>query len=55
MCIRDRDGAVVDGISHLLKDLNQVLEAPEIDSRLRLVENGQLRAPGQNSGDLNSL
>ena len=36
----------------LLKYLNEVIEAPQIDAGFRLVKYGQLRASGNDHGDL---
>ena len=33
----------------------RLLEAPQVDARLRLVEDGQLGAAGQHHGDLDAL
>ena len=50
----DEDGAA-DGFPHVAEDLDEALEAPQVDARLRFVENGQPGAPGQHRGDLNAL
>ena len=48
------DGAV-DFPAHLFKYPNQVVEAPEVDPRLRLVENRELCPTRKHHRDLNSL
>ena len=40
---------------HALKDLNQILETPEIDARFRFVENGKLCPSRQHCGDFDPL
>src|SRR5699024_8819960 len=40
---------------HLLKNADQVLEAPQVDARFRLVEDRELGAAGQHHGDLDAL
>ena len=51
----DEYGAVLDVGPHALEHLDQVLEGPQVDARLRLVEHGQGRAPCQHRGDLDAL
>src|SRR5699024_5614543 len=51
----DDDGAVGVLLLHPLKDLDQVLEAPQVDAGLRLVKDGQLLPAGQDGGDLDPL
>ena len=50
----NENGAIII-LSHTLKYLNQVLEAPKVDSRLRLVKYRQLCPSCKNSGNLNAL
>ena len=50
----DQDGTLCI-LAHTLKYLNQVLEAPKVDSRLRLVKYGQLCPSCKNGGNLNAL
>ncbi len=50
----DDHGAVARGVD-LLKGLRQPGEAPQVDARLRLVEDHQLGVPGQDRGDLDAL
>ena len=50
----DHDRAI-GSLPHFLKHLDQVLEAPEIDTGLRLVKHRKLCAPGQDGGDLDPL
>ena len=40
---------------HLFEYANQVLETPEIDAGLRLIEDGKLRSPRKDHCDLNSF
>ena len=42
-------------IRHFFKDVDQVLEAPQVDPRFRLVKNRQLCAARQDHGDLDAL
>ena len=51
----DDNRAVMDLLAHPLKDPDQVLEAPQVDSGLRLVKYGKLCLPGKHGRDLNSL
>ena len=51
----DDDGAVGVLLLHPLKDLDQVLEAPQVDAGLRLVKDRQLLPAGQDGGDLDPL
>ena len=51
----DDDRAVADLAAHLAEDLDEVLEAPEVDPRLGLVEDRQFRAPRDHRRDLDAL
>ena len=51
----DNDGAVFDLLAHLFKDADQVLEAPEVDARFRLVKHRKARMPCKQRRDLNPL
>lgn len=51
----DEDGAVAAHLPHPLKDADEVLEAPQVDARFRLVEHGQLRAAREHRCNLNAL
>ena len=37
----DKDGTVFDLFSQIREDLDQILEAPEVDARFRLVKDGK--------------
>ena len=50
----DEDGAA-GALVHLLKDFNEILEAPEVDARLGLIKNGKLGATGVDHGDFDAL
>ena len=51
----DDDRAVLDVLAHFLEDADQVLETPQVDARLRLVEDRKFGAAGQHRGDLDAL
>ena len=51
----DDDQRAMQVAAHILKDSDQVLKAPKIDARLRLVKHGQKRVPGQHRSDFNPL
>lgn len=51
----DEDGAVAAHLPHPLKDADEVLEAPQVDARFRLVKHGQLRAAREHRCNLNAL
>ena len=50
----NENGAIII-LSHTLKYLDQVLEAPKIDPRFRFIKNRKLCISCNNSSDLNSL
>ena len=50
----DQYGAV-DLFVHFLEDVDQIAERPQVDAGLGLVEDGELRASGDNHGDFNAL
>ena len=51
----DHDGTVVDLCAHFFEDLDQILEAPEIDACLGLIEDREPGAACQHCGDLDAL
>lgn len=53
--MRYDDNRAVDLLVQMLKHLDQIAEAPQVDARLRLVKDRQLGAPGHDHGDLDTL
>ena len=51
----DDQDAAAGLLVHLFKHADEVLEAPQVDACLRLIEDGQLGAAGQHHGDLDAL
>ena len=51
----NQDGTALDVFPHPLEDLNQILETPQVNSRLGLIKHGQLCRSGQNRGNFNAL
>ena len=47
--------AALDALSQLLEDLDETAEAPEVDARLRLVEDRERRAAHEHGRDLDAL
>lgn len=46
---------IVPGAVYVLKNVNQVIKAPEVDSRFRLIKNGKGCVSGNNCGNFNSF
>ena len=51
----DDDKGIAAFTVHFFKDLYQIVEAPQIDPCLRLIEHGQRCVAGNDCGDLNPL
>ncbi len=55
LLVRDDENGALLALVHLFEDLDEVLEAPEVNARLGLVEDRELGAAGVDHGDLDAL